>query len=90
MIIDDDDEPLRLTLRETEILQLAALGLTTKEMAQRAEIAPSTVERHIENTRLKMRAKNRVHMISKAIAAGLLTIEDSESATEQGPSTLSA
>ncbi|WP_298335243.1 helix-turn-helix transcriptional regulator [uncultured Erythrobacter sp.] len=90
MIIDNDDEPLHLTLRETEILKLAALGLTTKEMAQRAGIAPSTVERHIENTRLKMRAKNRVHMISKAIAAGLLTVEDSERTIEQDPNKLSA
>lgn len=75
MIIDDTENSLPLTRRENEILHWAARGLTTKEIAKRAQIAPRTVERHIENARLKMRARNRVHMISKAIAAGILTIE---------------
>ncbi len=83
MIIEDTEEPPHLTKRENEILQLAALGLTSKEIAMKIDIAPRTVERHIENSRLKMRARNRVHMISKAIAAGILKIEeDSHTKTE--------
>ncbi len=76
MIIEKTQELPHLTDREVEILELAAHGLTSKEIAQRITIAPRTVERHIENARLKMRARNRVHMISKAIAAGILTIEE--------------
>ncbi len=76
MIIEDTEDPPHLTKRENEILQLAALGLTSKEIAMKIDIAPRTVERHIENSRLKMRARNRVHMISKAIAAGILKIEE--------------
>ncbi|MGB3471874.1 MAG: helix-turn-helix transcriptional regulator [Erythrobacter sp.] len=76
MIIDDHEDAPQLTHRENEILKFAALGLTSKEIAQRANIAPRTVERHIENIRLKIRAKNRVHLISKAIAMGFLHIED--------------
>ena len=76
MIIRDSDEVVHLTARESQILRLAALGLTSKEIALEVDIAPRTVNRHIENTRLKMRARNRVHMISKAVASGILTIED--------------
>ncbi|MBD2842123.1 LuxR C-terminal-related transcriptional regulator [Erythrobacter rubeus] len=76
MIISDTENSIPLTRRENEILRWAARGLTTKEIAKHVEIAPRTVERHIENARLKMRARNRVHMISKAVASGILTIED--------------
>ncbi|QFT76456.1 Transcriptional regulatory protein FixJ [Erythrobacter sp. THAF29] len=76
MILRDTDDPIHLTRREHQILRLAALGMTSKEIAIRVEIAPRTVERHIENSRLKMRARNRVHLISKAVATGILTLED--------------
>lgn len=87
MIIDDNEEPPQLTHRENEILRLAALGLTSKEIAQRADIAPRTVERHIENIRLKIRAKNRVHLISKAVAMGFLHIEDDHHPASSGDAT---
>lgn len=38
----------------------------------RIAIAPRTVERHIDNARLKMRARNRTHLVTRAIASGLL------------------
>lgn len=63
-----------LTAREREILALTAHGLTSKEIAQEIDIAPRTVERHIENTRLKMRARNRAHMICVAVKSGLLDL----------------
>jgi DNA-binding CsgD family transcriptional regulator len=67
----NDDEP-SLTDRELEVLCFVALGLSNKEMAKRLDIAPRTVERHIENTRNKMRARNKAHLVAKAIARGLL------------------
>ena len=85
MIVNDNEEPQHLTAREAQILRLAAVGLTSKEIALRLDIAPRTVERHIENTRLKMRARNRVHMISKAIATGFLSIEDEPKAEIERP-----
>lgn len=63
-----------LTARELEILALVARGLSAKQIAQRIAIAPRTVERHIENTRLKVRARNRAHLVTRAIASGLLEI----------------
>lgn len=68
------DQALRacLTAREHEVLTLVAGGLSAKEIAQRITIGPRTVERHIDNARLKMRARNRAHLVTRAIASGLL------------------
>lgn len=64
-----------LTLREHEILEFIAQGLSTKEVAQHIDIAPRTVDRHIENVRLKLRAKNRTHMVACAVMEGLLQVD---------------
>lgn len=61
-----------LTARELEVLALVADGLSAKEIALRIDIGPRTVERHIDNARLKMRARNRAHLVTRAIASGLL------------------
>ena len=64
-----------LTARESEILEYIAQGLSTKEVALHTDIAPRTVDRHVENIRLKLRAKNRTHMIACAVMAGLLHVD---------------
>ena len=63
-----------LTPREQQVLELVAGGYSAKEAANKIGIAPRTVERHIENVRLKMRAKNRAHMVTQAVLAGYLKI----------------
>ncbi len=64
--------PAGLTVRERQILQLIAQGLSTKEVARQVVIAPRTVDRHVDNIRYKLGAKNRTHMIACAIIQGLL------------------
>ena len=64
-----------LTAREQQVLEFIAQGLSAKEVAQEIEIAPRTVERHIENVRLKIRARNRTHMVTLAMDLGLLHTE---------------
>jgi LuxR family transcriptional regulator, transcriptional regulator of spore coat protein len=64
-----------LTARENQVLELVANGLSAKEVAQEIDIAPRTVERHIENVRLKIRARNRTHMVTLAMELGLLRLE---------------
>lgn len=64
-----------LTLREQQVLEFVANGLSAKEVAQEIDIAPRTVERHIENVRLKIRARNRTHMVTLAMDLGLLHIK---------------
>lgn len=65
-----------LTTREYQVLKLVAQGLSAKEIAQSIDIAPRTVERHIENVRLKIRARNRTHMVTLAVELGLLHLEN--------------
>lgn len=73
--LNDELTQSKLTAREREILQFAASGLSFKEIAQQVEIAPRTVERHIENVRNKLRARNKSHMIAKAVALGILRLD---------------
>ena len=70
---DDGGEPA-LTPREQEILELVAKGLSAKEIAGEIGIAPRTVEGHIDSVRLKVRARNKAHMVTQAILSGILRI----------------
>ena len=62
-----------LTDREVQVLNFIALGLSAKEIARELNIAPRTVERHIDHIRLKTRTRNRSHMVAYAISEGLLS-----------------
>jgi DNA-binding CsgD family transcriptional regulator len=66
--------PTLLTAREQEVLELIAVGLSAKQVAQRIDLAPRTVERHIENIRQKMRARNTPHLIFQAFQSGMLEV----------------
>jgi DNA-binding CsgD family transcriptional regulator len=70
----DDGAELTLTPREQEILVLVARGLSAKEIAGQIGIAPRTVEGHIDTVRLKVRARNKAHMVTQAVLAGVLKI----------------
>lgn len=71
-----------LTPRESEVLELVANGLSAKEVAHEIGIAPRTVERHIENVRMKMRARNRAHMVAQAVLNGVLDLGRSDGGTK--------
>ena len=47
---------LRLTTRETEVLQLIADGLLNKQIAQRLFVSPETIKSCIEVIRSKLQA----------------------------------
>lgn len=72
---DNGQGDLELTHRELQILELVAQGFSAKEVAQAIKIAPRTVEGHIDTIRLKLRARNRTHMVIKAIAANMLSAD---------------
>lgn len=63
----------QLTSRESQVMRLVARGMSAKEAAKELNIAPCTVERHVENVRLKTRTRNRAHMIAFVIREGLLS-----------------
>jgi len=70
-------EPV-LTPREQEVLGLVAKGLSAKEIAGEIGIAPRTVEGHIDTVRLKVRARNKAHLVTQAVLAGVLKLGPDE------------
>jgi DNA-binding CsgD family transcriptional regulator len=65
-------ERTALTPREREILSFIAYGYSARQVAQRIAIAPGTVQRHIENMRIKLGARNTSHLIYRAFSEGVL------------------
>lgn len=63
-----------LTMREREVLSLVAAGHTGEGIATRLFLAPTTVESHVKNALLKLKARNRSHGIALAFAAGELSL----------------
>jgi DNA-binding CsgD family transcriptional regulator len=63
----------KLTNRELEILKLVALGYSEKAMAQFRDIGPRIVDWHLENTRLKLQARNRTHAVASVIDLRMLS-----------------
>ena len=61
-----------LTPREGEILQLIAQGLTNREIAQRFELSPRTVDTHVERVLSKLGANSRTRAVATAMRLGLV------------------
>jgi len=61
-----------LSERESEILRLAAQGLTNQAIADRLVISLTTVKTHVGNIFLKLGVKNRTQAIARAETLGLL------------------
>jgi DNA-binding CsgD family transcriptional regulator len=51
--------PGGLSRREVEVLHLAAIGLTTQQIADRLYISVKTADRHIQNIYAKIRVSTR-------------------------------
>ena len=68
--------PMKLNLREREILTFAAAGKTSKEIAGTLGIAKITVDMYVGTILSKMGALNRNQAIAKAIAHNLIKVSD--------------
>jgi len=61
-----------LTPRQTEILALAAKGLSNKEIGERLYLAIATVKFHLGDAYDALQARNRAHAVALAIRIGLI------------------
>ncbi len=68
--VGQQDDFVTLSEREREVMQCIARGLSSKQCAQELGIAPRTVERHVENLRNKLNARNKPHLVAKALSGG--------------------
>jgi DNA-binding NarL/FixJ family response regulator len=73
MLREYEPPVLTPTAREREILQLAAAGLTTAEIAARLVISPATVKRHFQNVYPKLGAQDRTSAVARALRRRLIT-----------------
>ncbi|WP_241127837.1 LuxR C-terminal-related transcriptional regulator [Novosphingobium terrae] len=48
--------------------------MSAKEIARHVDLAPRTVERYIENMRLKMHARNSAHMVACGLFYGAINM----------------
>jgi len=57
--------------RRAEVVRLAAMGLSTKEIAKDLGISPGTVASHLEEAQEQLHAHNRVDLVSQGWMHGL-------------------
>jgi DNA-binding NarL/FixJ family response regulator len=67
-------QPSLLTDRETEVLQLIADGLTTKDVSGRLGISPKTVENYKQHMFSKLGVQSRAHAVAVGSRMGLLGV----------------
>ncbi|MFO0747993.1 MAG: response regulator transcription factor [Myxococcota bacterium] len=67
-------EPLALTPREREVLELLAEGLSNKEIAAQLGVSPHTAKFHVTALLDKLGAETRTEAVVLAARAGLLTL----------------
>jgi PAS domain S-box-containing protein len=60
-----------LTKRERQVAKMMAEGLTTKQIAQRLEISPRTVEVHRARLLKKMGARNSLDLVARLVGIPL-------------------
>ncbi len=65
-------DPFGLSLREVEVLQLVAHGLTNQEIADQLFLSPRTVHHHVSHIFDKMNVSSRTEAASVAIQRGLV------------------
>jgi two-component system, NarL family, response regulator NreC len=65
-----------LSVREREVLHLAAEGHTNAQVAARLFISPRTAEHHRENLMHKLQLKNTTELIRYALKRGILSLDE--------------
>ena len=70
----------QLTQRELEVLQLAAEGLSNKEIGGRLVISEKTVKNHIANIFSKLQVNDRTQAVLYALRKGLVAMAPADSA----------
>lgn len=72
----DPQNPVSLSEREVQIIDLVAGGLTNQEIAEKLEISKRTVDNHISNILTKTLTENRVSLVRWALQWGKVCLND--------------
>ena len=66
----------RLSPREIEVLEQVAMGLTTKEAAEKLRLSHKTVDCHRTKIMEKLGVHNVVELVHRAICWGVIVLEE--------------
>ena len=66
---------IKLSTRQTEVLQALCEGLTDKEIAARPGVSAHTITNHIGILKSRLGARTRAESISRALALGLVKMK---------------
>jgi DNA-binding NarL/FixJ family response regulator len=66
------DKFAELTMREREVLALAAQGLTNQEIAQRLLVSAATAKSHVSRTMIKLGIHDRAKLVAFAYQTGFV------------------
>ena len=72
----ESQNPVSLSERELQIIDLVAAGLTNQEIAEKLEISKRTVDNHISNILTKTATENRVSLVRWALQWGKVCLND--------------
>lgn len=61
-----DEECVKLTTRETEVLEQLSKSLSYSQIAENLFLSPSTVRKHIENIYTKLQVHSKIEAVQKA------------------------
>ena len=75
-----DNEPVKLTKREIEVLTLVIEGKSSKEVADVLYVSKRTVDFHLANIYEKLNVSNRVQAFRRAVTLGLISNDPQEQA----------
>jgi len=79
------EEPIeRLSERQTEIVVLAARGLSNHEIARELEISEATVKRHLANIYAKIGVKSRSEAVRIALMEQWIGLNEITAADSNG------
>lgn len=63
---------MTLTDRQTQVIQLAADGLSAKEIGKALWITENTTKDHLKWVHIRLGARNRTHAVATAFRLGLI------------------
>jgi DNA invertase Pin-like site-specific DNA recombinase len=84
-VMPGSDRAARLTARQAEVLQLAATGLSGKQIARQLGISPRTVEDHFSAMRQRTGARSDCELVAYGVAAGIVIPAPAPPADGQAP-----
>jgi DNA-binding NarL/FixJ family response regulator len=68
--------PRVLTKRQAEVLTALAAGATLDEVAAQLSLSRETVRSHIRTACVKLRARNRLQAVARAVNMGEIALDD--------------